>query len=209
MNGATGDLRVGDLGMASWRRDGAAQGVLGTPEYMAPELYEENYNEGVDVYAFGMCVLEMITKETPYTECNNAAQIYRKVSSSTLPESYNRLKKNCPAADYIRSCLVQGADGSRPRSRSLLTHPFISKEVVDDEDDIDVIEFTFKNACPRKVQERTTSIGDGNDPMPKPPPPSPKTLPHTAKAAEDGRDGAARCSLLSFPLRWPLSLECF
>eukprot|EP00612_Vaucheria_litorea_P004671 CAMPEP_0171468940 /NCGR_PEP_ID=MMETSP0945-20130129/10949_1 /TAXON_ID=109269 /ORGANISM="Vaucheria litorea, Strain CCMP2940" /LENGTH=55 /DNA_ID=CAMNT_0011997911 /DNA_START=530 /DNA_END=693 /DNA_ORIENTATION=+ len=53
--------------------------VLGTPEFMAPELYEEAYNEKVDIYAFGMCVLEMVTKENPYNECKNAAQIYKKV----------------------------------------------------------------------------------------------------------------------------------
>ena len=35
----------------------------GTPEFMAPEMYEERYNEKVDIYAFGMCVLEMITGE--------------------------------------------------------------------------------------------------------------------------------------------------
>ena len=29
----------------------------------------------VDIYAFGMCMLEMITKERPYSECNNAAQV--------------------------------------------------------------------------------------------------------------------------------------
>lgn len=48
---------------------------------MAPELYEENYNELVDVYSFGMCVLEMLTGEYPYTECTNPAQIYKRVTS--------------------------------------------------------------------------------------------------------------------------------
>ena len=43
-------------------------------------MYEEEYDEKVDVYAFGMCMIEMITGEYPYKECNNAAQIYRKVS---------------------------------------------------------------------------------------------------------------------------------
>lgn len=43
--------------------------VLGTPEFMAPELYEECYGTPVDIYAFGMCVLEMLTKECPYKEC--------------------------------------------------------------------------------------------------------------------------------------------
>lgn len=49
--------------------------VLGTPEFMAPELYEEFYTEKVDIYAFGMCMLEMVTKERPYSECINAAQV--------------------------------------------------------------------------------------------------------------------------------------
>ncbi|KAF5919394.1 hypothetical protein HPG69_009875 [Diceros bicornis minor] len=55
----------------------------GTPEFMAPEMYEEKYDESVDVYAFGMCMLEMATSEYPYSECQNAAQIYRRVTSTS------------------------------------------------------------------------------------------------------------------------------
>ena len=51
---------------------------------MAPELYEEDYNELVDIYSFGMCILEMITCEYPYSECKNPAQIYKKVTSVSL-----------------------------------------------------------------------------------------------------------------------------
>ena len=47
---------------------------------MAPEMYEERYDESVDVYAFGMCMLEMVTLEYPYMECQNAAQIYKRVT---------------------------------------------------------------------------------------------------------------------------------
>lgn len=59
----------------------------GTPEFMAPEMYEEHYDESVDVYAFGMCMLEMATSEYPYSECQNAAQIYRKVTCVSAPPS--------------------------------------------------------------------------------------------------------------------------
>lgn len=55
--------------------------MIGTPEFMAPEMYEEHYDEGVDVYAFGMCMLEMATNEYPYSECTGPAQIYKKVIS--------------------------------------------------------------------------------------------------------------------------------
>ena len=53
----------------------------GTPEFMAPEVYEEEYNELVDIYSFGMCVLEMVTFEYPYSECTHPVQIYKKVIS--------------------------------------------------------------------------------------------------------------------------------
>jgi serine/threonine protein kinase len=52
--------------------------VLGTPEFMAPvsffrlifqkELYDEHYDEKVDIYAFGMVVIEIVTLDYPYSE---------------------------------------------------------------------------------------------------------------------------------------------
>jgi WNK lysine deficient protein kinase len=62
-----------------------AESVLGTPEFMAPEMYEESYGPSVDIYSFGMCVLEMATLQTPYKECLNAAQVYKKVISGKKP----------------------------------------------------------------------------------------------------------------------------
>ena len=47
---------------------------------MAPEMYDEEYDEAVDVYAFGMCMLEMTTNEYPYRECTGPAQIFRRVT---------------------------------------------------------------------------------------------------------------------------------
>jgi len=60
---------------------------LGTPEFMAPEMYEEHYDESVDVYAFGMCMLEMATSEYPYSECIGPAQIYKKVISVSFTQN--------------------------------------------------------------------------------------------------------------------------
>lgn len=57
----------------------ATMTCLGTPEFMAPELYDENYDEKVDIYAFGMACLEMVTALTPYHDCTSAAQIYKRV----------------------------------------------------------------------------------------------------------------------------------
>lgn len=59
INGNNGQLKIGDLGLAVVRHRTHVSSVLGTPEFMAPELYDERYDEKVDIYAFGMCVLEM------------------------------------------------------------------------------------------------------------------------------------------------------
>lgn len=69
----------------------------GTPEFMAPELYEEDYNELVDIYAFGMCLLELVTVEYPYAECANAAQIFKKVTSvsASLSLDYFTRRVSC------------------------------------------------------------------------------------------------------------------
>ena len=51
-------VKIGDLGLATMLRSRTApQSVLGTPEFMAPELYEEEYDDRVDVYrcAFNGC----------------------------------------------------------------------------------------------------------------------------------------------------------
>lgn len=76
---------------------------LGTPEFMAPEMYEEKYDEAVDVYAFGMCMLEMATSEYPYHECHSAAQIYRKVTNvRPRPLEVPQLPPRC----LIAACLT-------------------------------------------------------------------------------------------------------
>ncbi|CAG8489697.1 7673_t:CDS:2, partial [Racocetra fulgida] len=74
INGAHGEVKIGDMGTAKMKL-GKKYTVIGTPEFMAPEMYEEKgYNEKVDIYAFGMCLLEMVTGEYPYIECENAPQ---------------------------------------------------------------------------------------------------------------------------------------
>ncbi|KAL6566640.1 hypothetical protein OROMI_015044 [Orobanche minor] len=77
---------------------GAFKKVMSTPEFMASELYEEEYNELVDIYVFGMCLLELVTLEYPYVECANAAQIYKKVTAVTLGCKNNPLAYDVTAA---------------------------------------------------------------------------------------------------------------
>ena len=140
INGTSGDLRIGDLGLSTVHRNGKVLSVLGTPEFMAPDMYEENsYDEKVDVYAFGMVLLEIFTKEIPYSECSNPAQIYKKVSRGEPPESLSRIKSR-HAREFIELCLGYKDDGGkyiRPTVAELLAHEFLLKRP-DDDDEVEV-----------------------------------------------------------------------
>ncbi|KAF7833834.1 putative serine/threonine-protein kinase WNK4 [Senna tora] len=123
INGHLGQVKIGDLGLAAILRGSqSAHSVIGTPEFMAPELYEEEYNELVDVYSFGMCVLEMLTSEYPYSECANPAQIYKKVTSGKLPRAFFRIE-DLEAQKFVGKCLVTAT--KRPSAAELLHDPFL------------------------------------------------------------------------------------
>ncbi|XP_018581079.2 serine/threonine-protein kinase WNK3-like isoform X1 [Scleropages formosus] len=126
ITGPTGSVKIGDLGLATLMRTSFAKSVIGTPEFMAPEMYEEHYDELVDVYAFGMCMLEMATSEYPYSECQNAAQIYRKVTSGIKPASFDKVS-DPEIKEIIEGCIRQNKS-QRPSVRDLLTHAFFAED---------------------------------------------------------------------------------
>lgn len=122
INGNQGEVKIGDLGLATVMEQSTAQSVIGTPEFMAPELYDESYNELADIYSFGMCMLEMVTFEYPYSECRNSAQIYKKVSSGIMPAGLSKIK-DPDMKTFIEKCLVPAAQ--RLSAKELLMDPFI------------------------------------------------------------------------------------
>ncbi|XP_036959494.1 serine/threonine-protein kinase WNK2-like isoform X6 [Acanthopagrus latus] len=126
ITGPTGSVKIGDLGLATLKAASFAKSVIGTPEFMAPEMYEEHYDEAVDVYAFGMCMLEMATSEYPYSECQNAAQIYRKVTSGVKPASYNKVM-DPEIKEIIGECICQKKE-ERYSIKDLLNHAFFAED---------------------------------------------------------------------------------
>ncbi|KAM6557787.1 hypothetical protein CsatB_004806 [Cannabis sativa] len=125
VNGNTGEVKIGDLGLAVVMQQPTARSVIGTPEFMAPELYEEEYNELVDIYSFGLCILEMVTCEYPYNECKNPAQIYKKVTNGIKPASLKKVN-NPEVKQFIEKCLVPAS--MRLPAVELLKDPFLATE---------------------------------------------------------------------------------
>ncbi|ETE68664.1 Serine/threonine-protein kinase WNK2, partial [Ophiophagus hannah] len=111
---------------AEMLKDGFFLFCSGTPEFMAPEMYEEHYDESVDVYAFGMCMLEMATSEYPYSECQNAAQIYRKVTSGVKPASFDKVT-DPEIKEIIGECICKNKE-ERYEIKDLLSHAFFAED---------------------------------------------------------------------------------
>ncbi|CAD6243037.1 unnamed protein product [Miscanthus lutarioriparius] len=122
VNGNHGEVKIGDLGLATVMQTPRARSVIGTPEFMAPELYDESYDELVDIYSFGMCLLEIFTLEYPYSECTNPAQIFKKVSTGVKPAALAKIS-DLQVKQFIEKCLVPASE--RSSAKELLQDPFL------------------------------------------------------------------------------------
>jgi WNK lysine deficient protein kinase len=113
------NIYLGDFGLAVNKTNFIKLDYnVGTAEYMAVEMFDEDeYDEKVDIYSFGMCLLEMITMETPYRECINTIQIYNKKKESILPESLEKVNNK-----ELKSLITTLLDckEKRPSSSELL-----------------------------------------------------------------------------------------
>ena len=129
VSSSTGDVRIGDLGLSTFMKNSHNKTILGTPQYMAPELYEERYGPSVDIYSFGLCVLEMCTHTTPYAECKTPLEIYHKVISGKKPSALERIVDK-EIKEFIEICL--SPVDQRPHAEELLNHKFLVIEESDE-----------------------------------------------------------------------------
>jgi hypothetical protein len=87
--GATGAVRVTDFGIASVvaERERTTTGLLGTPQYMAPESISHGRSgPGADVYGAGVMLYELLSGRTPFAgPGTDFAVAYRHVTSNPPP----------------------------------------------------------------------------------------------------------------------------
>jgi WNK lysine deficient protein kinase len=74
----------------------------------------------VYIYSFGMCLLEMVTMEIPYSECDSIAKIYKKVTTGVKPQALNKVMDPEVKA-FIEKCIAQPR--ARPSASDLLMEP--------------------------------------------------------------------------------------
>jgi len=90
---------------------------------MAPEqlnLDDRKYGPKVDIYALGMTLLEMISGEYPFEECNALPYIIKNIIDNKPPETLARLREG-PTRDFIMLCLTRNPV-DRPSAKDLRQH---------------------------------------------------------------------------------------
>ncbi|XP_021769533.1 probable serine/threonine-protein kinase WNK6 [Chenopodium quinoa] len=125
VDGSSSIVKIGELGLALIFEQGdtTVQSFSCRPEFMAPELLEGYYyNELIDIYSFGMCVLQMVTRERPYSEYIYKYHIRAKVKSGEKPAALSRVT-DPEVKKFIEKCLSPASD--RPTAIELLNGPFL------------------------------------------------------------------------------------
>jgi serine/threonine protein kinase len=119
-----GQVKLTDFGICS--KQSNSDSFIGTLLWMAPEMLScSNYDSSVDIWALGICIIEMAEGNAPYHHLHMIRAkfaIQKKPQTQfTEPEKYSREIK-----DFLDKCL-QIKPGNRPRASELLGHEFIEK----------------------------------------------------------------------------------
>ncbi|CAH8571677.1 unnamed protein product [Dicrocoelium dendriticum] len=119
------NVKVGDFGLATHVNNSGRKTMLGTLGFMAPEIFDEKYDEKVDIYAFGMLMLEVMTNRTPYDECETVIQVAAKTMSGQGPDIMGKILN--PSLREVISACIQPLTCFRPTAEELYFHPLFQR----------------------------------------------------------------------------------
>ena len=115
----SGHLKIGCIGSLELLDSGQEffDKYLGTPEFMAPEVNEGKYGFKSNIYSLGLTLIELLTVQKPYKECEGALNIYINKKKGILPESF-KLINDKGIQEFILLCLSK--ENVRPTAKELL-----------------------------------------------------------------------------------------
>ncbi|KAK9286809.1 hypothetical protein L1049_015214 [Liquidambar formosana] len=123
---ASGYVKLADFGLAKATKLNDVKSCKGTPFWMAPEVVNgrnNGYGLAADIWSLGCTVLEMLTRQLPYSHLEGMQALYR-IGKGEPPRVPDSLSSD--AQDFIFKCL-QVNPNNRPTAAQLLEHPFVKR----------------------------------------------------------------------------------
>ncbi|GLT84987.1 hypothetical protein SLE2022_031910 [Rubroshorea leprosula] len=121
---ASGSVKLADFGLAKVTKLNDVKSCKGTAFWMAPEVVNrknQGYGLPADIWSLGCTVLEMLTRQIPYSHLECMQALYR-IGKGEPPPVPDFLSNN--ARDFILQCL-QVNPNNRPTAAQLLHHSFV------------------------------------------------------------------------------------
>lgn len=118
-----GTLKIGDLGGSQLLVTQYATQYIGTEEFMSFEVFEGKYTVKADIYSLGMSIIEMLTLEKPYKECEGPMAIYYNITHGIFPESFAKIEDE-KVTNFIKLCFLR--ENERPSATELLKNEFLN-----------------------------------------------------------------------------------
>ncbi|KAG8343306.1 putative protein kinase [Trypanosoma vivax] len=130
-----GRTKIGDFGTAKQlkRRSEKLYGVVGTPQFMAPEVMSADaslklgYDEKADIWSIGCVALELATGQPPFSHLVEAQgmRIFYYVSHLEGTPDLSLIENGDPTLyTFVKSCLSVDPD-KRPTAKELLLHDLL------------------------------------------------------------------------------------
>lgn len=119
-------IKLGDLNVAKVAKNDVARTQIGTPYYLAPEIWKnETYSYKCDVFSLGCVLYEMAALKVPF-EAGSLPDLYKKITQgiiNKIPSSYSE-----DLYSIIKVCLRVDPK-QRPTVDELIKNPIVQARV--------------------------------------------------------------------------------